>query len=111
MAESWPFESAVREVVELLARGEYAALERLTGGVRLTADEMATAVAEYGRTLIVPLPGAAPLDVVPHRDGGGWSVDVPLWTAEEGRSDLTLQLTVVKEVSAPRIEVDDIHVL
>jgi hypothetical protein len=112
MTETWPFEPAVRQVVELLARGEYAAVERLSGGVRLTADELAGAVRAYGRRLVVPPPVAAPLDVVPHADGGGWSVDVPLWTAEEGRSDLTLQLTVLPGPGAAhRIEVDDLHVL
>ena len=41
-----------------------------------------------------------------------WSVVVPLWTREEGRSDLTAELTLT-ESSAGEIdlELDDLHVL
>ena len=113
--EVWPFESVVRDVVAELARGDFAALERRSSGIRLSAGELRAAAAEYGRR-IVPLPAEASqaLDVVPVTDADppAWSVDVPLWTAEEGRSDLTLQLTVR---AAPdggyRVEVDDLHVL
>lgn len=112
IAETWPFAPAVHNVIELLACGEYAAVERLSGGVRLPAEAMAAAIAEYGRRLVSPPAGAIPFDVVPHADGGGWSVNVPLRTAEEGRSDLTMQLTVRRGPGAAhRIEVDDIHVL
>jgi len=111
--ESWPFETTIRDVVDLLARGDYLAVERLSAGIRLTAQEMAAAINAYGRHLIVPpSAAAAPLNVISHADGGGWSVDVPLWTLEEGRSDLTLQLTVRREADGGhRVEVDDLHVL
>ncbi|HEX6533454.1 MAG TPA: hypothetical protein VF041_02585 [Gemmatimonadaceae bacterium] len=110
---SWPFEPEVREIVALLARGAYDAIERRSAGIRLSAAELEEAVARYGRRLTVPPADAEPpLDVVPHDDGGGWSVDVPLWTVEEGRSDLTLQLTVRRgEKGDHRIEIDDLHVL
>ena len=39
-----------------------------------------------------------------------WAVDVPLWTAEEGRSDLTLSLTVSESREGVRLELDDLHV-
>jgi len=41
-----------------------------------------------------------------------WSVRFDLWTAEEGRSDLTLELTLTennKELYG--VEIDNIHVL
>jgi hypothetical protein len=34
-----------------------------------------------------------------------------LWTVEEGRSDLSLELTVAESGDGYLIEVDDIHVL
>jgi len=34
-----------------------------------------------------------------------------LWTAEEGRSDLSLELTITESGNGYLIEVDDIHVL
>jgi hypothetical protein len=39
-----------------------------------------------------------------------WSVRFDLWTADEGRSDLTLELTV-EETDPLKIELDDLHVL
>lgn len=109
----WPFEADVRQLVQMLARGDYAAVERRTAGVRLSASDMAAAVARYGRRLMVP-PRATepPLDVVARAHVGGWSVDVPLWSVEEGRSDLTLQLTILDGSDGThRIEIDDLHVL
>jgi hypothetical protein len=115
--EAWPFEAAVREVVALLARGEYAALEKLSGGVRLSASQLRAAVREYGRRIVVPPPEATPpLDVVEILPGRcarrSWSVDVDLWTVEEGRSDLTLEMTVREGNDGGYvIELDNVHVL
>jgi hypothetical protein len=113
MIEGWPFEPDVRKVVTMLAKGDYLAVERLSGGVRLSSIELATAVSEYGRTLAVPPAGLEPaLDVVEHSDGQAWSVVVPMWTVEEGRSDLSLSLTICRgEGKQYRLEVDDLHVL
>ncbi len=98
-----------------LVRGEYAALEALTGGRRLTADQMRAAVVDYGRSLVLPPEGRfIPRSVVdiegsqPER----WSVYVDLWTAEEGRSDLTLELTLSDSSGGLYgVEIDDLHVL
>jgi hypothetical protein len=71
-------------------------------------------VAEYGRRLEEPPADTPlPLDVVPVRraEPPAWSVETPLWTVEEGRSDLTLQLTVrVAPAGGFQVEVDGIHV-
>ena len=39
------------------------------------------------------------------------TLDVPLWTREEGRSDLTLSVTAIKQGETYTVEVDDLHVL
>jgi hypothetical protein len=104
----------VRSVVELLAAGKYDDLEKLTDGRRLTSAEMALAVREYGRCLIAPPDDAyEELDVVQvqNRVPAEWSVWMPLWSKEEGRSDLTLQLTVREVDGDLLVELDDIHVL
>jgi len=115
MSARWPFESVVRDLIANLARGEYATVERCSAGVRLSAGELAAAVRAYGRRLVPAPPGEPlPLDVVAisGAEPEAWSVDTPLWTAEEGRSDLTLQLTVrAARKGGYRIEVDDLHVL
>ena len=77
----------------MLVQGDFEALERLTNGTRLTAAEIAQGVGEYGDNLIFP-----PNDVFENLDvvelegthPREWSVNVDLWTAKQGRSDLTL---------------------
>jgi hypothetical protein len=75
---------------------------------------MAKAIADYGRHLIIPPEEAYSLmDVVEIRSTQQprWSVTMPLWTLEEGRSDLLLELTVIRREKTFDIELDDIHVL
>ena len=106
---------AVKTVTDYLAQGEYEELERLSNGIRLKANEIETAVVDYGRK-IEPLPDTVyeELDVV-EVDGSEpkqWSVNVPVFTFEEGRSDLTLELTIIDSCSGLyTVEVDDLHVL
>lgn len=40
-----------------------------------------------------------------------WWVVVPLWTEEEGRSDLSLEATIRERSGGISIEIDNIHVL
>jgi len=114
MGEPWPFEPVVRDVVAQLAAGRYADLEERTRGVRLSAAELAGAVREYGRHVVVPPDAAFVLDVVPVTGAAApaWSVNVALWTAEEGPSDLTLELTIRAGAAGEfAVEIDDLHVL
>jgi hypothetical protein len=75
---------------------------------------MELAVREYGRTIIVPPGDAIPnLDVVKvtNADPERWSVDIPLWSKEEGRSDLTLEVTMIESgQELMHVEIDGIHV-
>jgi len=106
-------ESAVRAVVDRLARGEYRDAVARCDASRLTADELREVVLGYGRSLVVPPADAYEnLDAVRISDPSrqAWSVRAPLWTREEGRSDLTLELTVVLDGDRPGIELDDLHV-
>jgi hypothetical protein len=104
----------VRAVVALLVAGEYDEVERRTGGKRLTSADIAAAVTAYGRRLVHPPQEAFDeLDVV--RVAGvvppTWSVRVGLWSAEEGRSDLTLELTVTQGGGGSYgVELDDLHI-
>jgi hypothetical protein len=40
-----------------------------------------------------------------------WSIAMPLWSKEEGRSDLTVEITVIEREGGELVELDDIHVL
>jgi hypothetical protein len=108
-------ESAVRVIVDLLVRGQYMTAEKVTRSRRLTANEMASAIAQYGRTLVAPAEGWWPTVEITPIDAGerpAFHVAAPLWTREEGRSDLTLELHL--EEYSPNVyetEVLDIHVM
>jgi len=105
---------SVRQVITYLVAGKYAELETLTRGVRLNAKDMATAVADYGRKLIPPPDdGFGLMNVVEVKNARPrqWSIAMPLWTQEEGRSDLTVEMTLIEQQNGFAIELDDVHVL
>lgn len=109
--------ATVRTVVDLLARRDYIAVERLTDGVRLAAEDMRVA-------LLRLLPDArctvsfscGDVDIVEIRDSQPrrWSVNVPLYDGSGSKSDLTMALTLIEDggpSESMSVELDDIHVL
>lgn len=79
---------------------------------RLTQEMLKDAITDYPATL-VPLPpdGMYEADVYPAEGfPGEFAVDIPHWTAEEGRSDLTLVLTVVESADTTKLSIDDLYV-
>ena len=115
MALDGRIEGLMRQIVRWLVDRDFEAIEKYSRGRRLSADMIRGAVDDYGRTLIMP-PDAtfSNLDVIEVQTAAvpTWAVGVDLWTKEEGRSDLTLECTVIdsggKELDA---EIDDLHVL
>lgn len=104
----------VGQIIKLLTEEKYSEIELLTGGIRLPKEQLRKAIEQYGRKLITPPSDAYNfMDVVVIRGAStpSWSVTMPLWTKEEGRSDLSLELTIIEEVEGFKVEVDDIHVL
>ena len=107
------FIDPIRALVETLVKGHFAQLERDGRSGRLSSHELQEALQAYGRTLIT-LPDEAfrLAEVYPVKgQNATWAVDVPLWTAEEGRSDLTLSLTVSNRQEGVQLEIDDLHTL
>jgi hypothetical protein len=110
-----PEEAAVGIVVELLVEGDYETVERATRNSRLDASDLRRAITEYGRTLSSPGESwwsEVSLPPIYADAGGGFHVAAPLWTEEEGRSDLTLGLRLTE--SAPKVyevAVEDLHVV
>ncbi|MGH3973073.1 MAG: DUF7668 domain-containing protein [Pseudonocardiaceae bacterium] len=106
--------TAVQIAIDLLVRGEFDALEAMIRGRRLNAAQMAAAINEYGRTLVVPPEYAWELlDVVQvtNSDPPLYDVRMPLFTKEEGRSDLTLFLTLREfDRGLLETEIDGIYV-
>lgn len=103
----------VNTVLSLLVAGEFCEIERMSGGKRMSASDLEDAVRDYGRTLVIPPSGEFKIDEVELERPGlpGWSVTCALWTREEGRSDLSLELTVLRDGDSVIVEVDDLHVL
>lgn len=106
----------VSHVVDLLIRRCYSEIEQLSKGKRLSASELEGAIAEYGGTLVHAPAGSTSVEFIRVELPGPecWRVDVDLYTQEEGRSDLTLQLTLERDRQEPfgyRVEIDDLHVL
>lgn len=106
---------AIANLIVLLVAKRYADVEALTASIRLTRKEIETTVSDYGRTLVTPPSEAwALLNIVKVKNSTlpKWSVVMPLWTAEEQRSDLSLECTAIqKENGLVVLELDDIHVL
>jgi hypothetical protein len=107
--------STIVQLIHWLVTENYAAIDFFSGGNRLSANELKEAVAQYGKKLI-PLPSVMyeSIDVIlikghiPKR----WSVRVDLWAESEGRSDLSLECTLIDSVNKlMEVEVDNLHVL
>jgi hypothetical protein len=104
--------AAIRALVDDLACGRFAELEADGRAGRLTAESIRTTISEYGRTLIsLPDEAIGFIDVYVMRDDPNeFALDVELWTREEGRSDLTLSLTSMKEADRYRLAIHDLLV-
>lgn len=111
------FASQVRSIVidllVLLADGDYESIMERCGYSLLDGDDLWIAVEEYGRTVVAP-----PADYrfmraceLRARAVPTWHVEADVWTAEEGRSDLTLEMTIEFEASGPVIGINNLHVL
>ena len=105
----------IRRISTLLAERRYEDLAQLCAGSRISAEDMREAVASYGRTLVqLPEDAASLVDSmrVTGASNPTWSVVVPLFTREEGRSDLSLELTVTEsKPGLVAVQLDDLHVL
>jgi hypothetical protein len=109
-----PLRDCVLRIYDLLVREEFDVLEKLTSGVRLSADELKQATTDFAFRLM-PWPHGVdiPMEVgrIEGRDPTAWYVVFPAYTAEEGRSDLSLELTLTRSGDDFDVEFEDLHVL
>ena len=107
--------STVKHLCDLLASHRYEDLESVSNGIRLKATEIKTAIEDYGKTIIsLPIQGYSDIDIIKieNHKSNQWSVNVPVYTKEEGKSDLTLELTLKESPSdLYSVEIDGLHVL
>ncbi|XVQ08800.1 DUF7668 domain-containing protein [Spirillospora sp. CA-255316] len=103
--------AALVPVIARIVAGDFAGLVADGLAPRHFGDDLGVWVREYPfEPVDLPDEGWRYADAFAIGDGA-WAVCVPLWTAEEGRSDLTVEATVTEGPDGPRVEVDDIHVL
>ncbi|WP_437673152.1 DUF7668 domain-containing protein [Sorangium sp. So ce131] len=103
----------IHQLISDLSAGRYAEMAADGRAGRLSAEELRRTIEQYGRTLILlPDEAWALVDEYPHANAPGTvALDLPLWTKEEGRSDLTLSLSATKEMNGWVLHIDDLHVL
>jgi hypothetical protein len=106
--------STARELVDRLVHEDYESVVQRCAKSRLTSDDLRTVIHDYGRKLVSPPNDAyRKLDIKRVRSATvpTWSVRAPLWTENEGLSDLTLELTIALGRGEPSVELDDLHAL
>lgn len=103
----------VRGFVTKLVGGNYEEVVAECSASRMSSDDIRAVISDYGKTFIAPPADAYhDLDAVPVRTSATptWSVRAALWSEEEGRSDLELQLTIIQQGDQWTIELDDLLV-
>jgi hypothetical protein len=110
VAAAW--RPVLREVVRAFIRGDYELAEGIPSVESVppaTARQIREYVADYGATLI-ELPEETWETSCAQWMGNRWDVLVDLWTREEGRSDLVLQLDVAESGAGYRFAVHLVYV-
>ena len=108
-------QAVVVMLTNLLVAGDYETAAAMTRGRQLSAADLERAVSEYGRTLVrVPSEALEDFEIYQVQDAEPptFELVVDLWTHEEGRSDLTLELTLVDRFDgAYDVSIQNLHVL
>jgi len=102
-------------LITLAAEGRYEEIVRITKGRHYAPDdvEFALSESEYPYRPIVPPPDHFlhfRYDPVGEEDSKIWIAGYPLCTAEEGRSDLEVRVTIDFASSPPEITLEEIDV-
>lgn len=101
-----------RRAHNLLAAKDYSSLEIWTSGERLSATDIDNAVKEYGGTIKkIDEYDCSKLDIVKVTGKDEYSVYIPIYTDEEGISDLTMEMSIISPNGRPLVSIDNIHVL
>jgi len=103
----------VRKVLALLAARDYEGIKALDRASRLGVEDIWTTVESYPCTLVEPPDTPPPEMQVIEVSGPGrrrWRVDTPVWTREEGASDLYAIMTLTDCGGAISVRLDDVLV-
>ncbi|MDR0713006.1 MAG: hypothetical protein LBF89_01905 [Bacteroidales bacterium] len=106
------FKGIIKSLVMDLSNKSYNKIKKEKINGRVNIIELENIIKEYGKT-IIPLPeeafNIANIYNIEREDR--MNIYIPLWTKEEGRSDLTLSLICHLKNNKPTIEINDLEVL
>lgn len=110
----WEIEAIVRSVIWQLVSKDYEGLVKRCPRSSMTTSQIRTAIQEYGRTFVMP-PSSGYEKLlhtyqIENTDCPAWHIEAPLWTEEEGRSDLEVSLRIEFRDDAPQIMIQNVHV-
>lgn len=103
-------QTRIEATIDAVSAGDYAGALSVVDASRCSGVHLKSVVDQYGRTLtssrdtnwdIVAFAPPAP---------EGWSVYAPLWSVEEGLSDLQLRFSVVRQDGRCHVTLDDLRV-
>lgn len=106
------FQSIIKEMIYNISINDYKIIESNGQNGRVNTDDLKRIIKEYGCTIItLPDEAFAALHIYKIKAENRIDVYIPLWTKEEGRSDLTLSVSCYIIDGIPKIEINDLRVL
>ncbi|HKX28736.1 MAG TPA: hypothetical protein VJ302_13640 [Blastocatellia bacterium] len=103
----------LKRLVHDLVNGDFELLEKDGRAGRLTASEIRKALADYGHVLM-DIPDSEYEKIEPIRVQSLrelWAIDLDLWAAGQGRSELTLSVEATILDKSVTVMIIDLHVL
>ena len=106
------FKSKIERIVLNISNNNFTEIEKNKENGKISIEDLKRVINDYGSS-IIPLPSNA-YDIAEtyfiEREN---KIDVymPIWTKEEGRSDLTLFVSCFEKNGTPFVEINDLHVL
>jgi hypothetical protein len=102
----------LNKIITMLVNKEYEKFTDVIDCQGLSSNDISTIIEDFGETLIIPnIEDLEQVNIIDVEENE-WAIDFDLWTKESGKSDLTIQLTVKKNLdNSLNVEFDDIHVL
>lgn len=108
MASIEEYKKRIQEFIYCLVRKDYQAVNNLMLANSVPIQDIRRVIEEYGCT-IIPLPVKAFVWHCPTNFRKQVDIYIPLWSEEEGQSDLTLSLSCFKNEN--KIKINDLEVL
>lgn len=106
------FETELINLIDALVNGDFDKISDNDWYGRLNKPDLEARIAEHGNTLVAPPDFFVErIDIYEYEDGSGLALNVPLWTEEEGMSDLTLSLELSYEGTKIKLQMTDLRIL